>query len=247
MTQQQCLVVTGASRGLGLATLEALVEDGYAVATCSRNVSGELREMMEKYGNEQVLWQSCTVGDEDQEEAFLHSVDDWLGERVLYGLINNAGVAVDGVLATLPTIEIERIVATNLLGSIRLARLVLRRMLTSKTSGRIVNVSSIVGSRGYTGLAAYAASKAGMDGLTRALAREVGRREITVNSVAPGFLETDMSSTLPDRQRQQIIRRTPLGRLGQVDDVVPLIRFLISKDAQFITGQTIIVDGGITS
>jgi 3-oxoacyl-[acyl-carrier protein] reductase len=110
-----------------------------------------------------------------------------------------------------------------------------------------VNISSIIALRGYTGLAAYSASKAGMDGLTRALAREVGRRQITVNSVNPGYLETEMSTSLEQQQRQQIIRRTPLGRLGRVEDIVPLVQFLLSAEAAFITGQSIVVDGGVST
>jgi len=120
----------------------------------------------------------------------------------------------------------------------------LRHLLTRSGGGRIVNISSIIGLRGYTGLAAYSASKAGLDGMTRALAREVGRRGITVNSVAPGYLDTEMSERLEQRQRQQIINRTPQGRLGTVGDVVPVIRFLLGAEAGFVTGQTIVVDGG---
>jgi 3-oxoacyl-[acyl-carrier protein] reductase len=164
----------------------------------------------------------------------------------LYALVNNAAIAQDGVLATFPNVESERIIGVNLLGALRMARLMSRHLLGRRGGGRIINISSVIGSRGYTGLGAYSASKAGLDGLTRALAREVGRREITVNSVAPGYLDTEMSSRLAQQQRRQIIGRTPLGRLGTVDDVVPVIRFLLGPGAAFVTGQTIIVDGGAT-
>ena len=153
----------------------------------------------------------------------------------------------EGILATFPNVDSARILEVNLIGALRLARLATRHMLSRSGPGRIINISSIIGSRGYTGLAAYSASKAGLDGLTRALAREIGRRGITVNSLSPGYLETEMSSILGQRQRQQIINRTPLGRLGKVEDVVPVLRFLLSEGARFITGQTLIVDGGITT
>ena len=154
--------------------------------------------------------------------------------------------ASEGILASFPNVETERLIDINLLGAIRLSRLASRHMLARRQGGRVINISSIIGSRGYTGLAAYSASKAGMDGLTRSLARELGRRNITVNSVAPGYLDTEMSSRLGRQQRQQICNRTPLGRLGMVEDVVPVVRFLLSDDARFITGQIIVVDGGIT-
>ncbi len=122
----------------------------------------------------------------------------------------------------------------------------LRILLENRAGGRIVNISSIIGSRGYTGLAAYSASKAGLDGLTRALAREVGRRGITVNSVAPGYLRTDMSAALSGEQLNQIIRRTPLLRLGTVADITPAVKFLLGDEARFITGHTLMIDGGIS-
>ena len=149
-------------------------------------------------------------------------------------------------MATFPNVDSRRIIETNLLGSLYCARAAIRYMLKSKNGGRIINVSSIIGSRGYVGLGAYSASKAGVDGLTRSLAREVGRRQITVNSIAPGYMRTDMSLGLDDEQLNQIIRRTPLGRLATLDDIVPAVLFLLSEGAAMITGQVITVDGGIT-
>jgi 3-oxoacyl-[acyl-carrier protein] reductase len=241
----KCVMVTGGSRGLGLAIVAGLLRENYRVITCSRTCSKELEKLREK--TDRLYWGSCTLGVESEETAFFDEAVKWLGESTLHALVNNAGIASEGILATFPNVETEKIIATNLVASIRMTRLALREMITKRTHGRIINISSIVGSRGYTGLAAYSASKAGLDGFTRSVAREVGRRNITVNSIAPGYLETEMSAALEGRQRQQIINRTPLGRLGQVDDVVPVVRFLLSDDAAFITGQTIIVDGGITS
>jgi 3-oxoacyl-[acyl-carrier protein] reductase len=241
------LAVTGGSRGLGLAMIGELLEHGYAVATCSRERTPELDDLISRSGEERLFWSPCSIGDSGQEAAFFKAATDWAGEAGIYGLINNAAVAQEGVLATFPNVETERIIEVNLVGAIRMCRLALRHMLGRNTPARIVNISSIIGARGYTGLAAYSASKAGLDGLTRALAREVGRRDITVNSVAPGYLETDMSSRLEQRQRKQIVNRTPMGRLGTAGDVTPLILFLLSEGAAFITGQTIMVDGGISS
>ncbi len=242
---KQVVIVTGGARGLGLGVVEDLLAQGYAVATCSRKINPRVEEIS-RQEPERFFWRACQIGVEAEEETFFNAVVDWLGERALYGLVNNAGVAGEGILATYPSVDIERILDVNLVGALRLSRLFLRVMLSRNWKGRLINITSIIGSRGYTGLAAYAASKAGLDGATRALAREVGRREITVNSVAPGYLETEMSATLGDAQRQQIVRRTPLGRLGTVADVVPLVRFLLSEEARFMTGQTLIVDGGIT-
>lgn len=248
MNDNRVMVVTGGGRGLGLAVVQALLEGGYPVATCSRKMSRDLEGLVAKHSlNDKLMWQSCEIGNEhDEEAAFFQALVKWAGIRPLYGLVNNAGIAGEGILATFPNINTEEILRINLVGSIRMARLMLRALLSSRRHGRIINISSIIGSRGYTGLAAYSASKAGMDGLTRALAREVGIRQITVNSIAPGYLETDMSASLQSAQRLQIVRRTPLGRLGTVSDVVPLLLFLISDDAHFITGQTIAVDGGIS-
>ncbi len=238
------VVVTGGSRGLGLGIVSGLLRDGYRVATCSRSCSTELEKLLGEYP--QLFWHRCDLGSEPAETLFFEKVIEWVGTTPIYGLINNAGIAAEGVLATFPNVELERIIATNLVAAIRVTRLLLRHLLSQRRPGRIINISSIIGSRGYTGLAAYSASKAGMDGFTRSLARELGRRGITVNSIAPGYLETEMSSRLEQRQRQQIINRTPLGRLGTVEDVLPLVRFLLSDGSAFITGETIMVDGGIT-
>lgn len=237
------VIVTGGSRGLGLAITRALLNAGYAVATCSRQQGEELPGLLAQYPD-QLFWQQADIGVAASSQAFIDAAIQRFGAP--WALVNNAGIAREGILATLPLVEVDLLIQTNLTGAIQVARAVLRHMLSRPGGGRIINISSIIGQRGYTGLAAYAATKAGLDGLTRALAREVGRRQITVNSVAPGYLDTEMSGTLSGGQRDQIIRRTPMGRLGTADDVVPAILFLLGDGAGFVTGQTLTIDGGIT-
>jgi 3-oxoacyl-[acyl-carrier protein] reductase len=244
---QNGVIVTGGSRGLGLGLVLKLLAEGYRVATCSRKPTGAIEELQAEYRNrEKFFWAPCVLGSEDGEARFFGQACEWLGTGSLYGLVNNAAIAGEGILATFPTVNIASILEVNLFCALRMSRLASRVLLAQNRSGRVINISSIVGQRGYTGLTAYAASKAGLDGLTRALAREIGRRGITVNSLAPGYLDTDLSASLNQQQRQQILNRTPLGRLGQVADVVPLITFLLGPGGSFITGQTFVVDGGLS-
>ena len=237
------VIVSGASQGLGLAIASDLLANGYAVSMCSRARSSALDSLLARH--KQAFWMAADVADAEQVDYFVKTASE-AKQGQLWGLVNNAGVAKEGVLASFPNIESDALLQTNLHGALYMARAALRVMYTQQRGGRIINISSIIGSRGYTGLAAYSASKAGLDGLTRALARENGRRDITVNSIAPGYLDTEMSSGLPDKKREQIIRRTPLKRLGKVDDITPSVRFLLSDEAAFITAQTLTIDGGIT-
>ena len=239
------VMISGASKGLGLGLVKALLQHGYKVSCCSRTPSDELMQLAA--AQQQLKWFRADIADEQQCKDFVTSACAWANGTPLWGLINNAAIAQDGILATFPNVTTDSILQVNLHAAIYLAREALRVFLRQNSPGRIINISSIIGQRGYTGLAAYSASKAGLDGLTRALARENGRRGITVNSIAPGYMDTDMSADLAAEKRAQIIRRTPLGRLGSITDIAPTLLFLLSDNASFITGQTITIDGGITN
>lgn len=244
-SEKRHVIISGVSRGLGLETMRELLVQGYNVSGFSRKVSADIMSIQKSFGAEKFHFDEIDITSSEELTAFMAGAVDKNG--VPYALINNAAVAQEGILATLPEIEISRMIQINLEGAFRLTRLCLRHMLTSGTDGRIINISSVVGSRGYNGLAVYSATKAALDGLTRSLARELGKRRITVNSVAPGYMKTAMSAGLSEDNLSQIVRRTPLGRLAEIGDIVPLIIFLLSEQAAFITGQTILVDGGISS
>lgn len=241
------VIVTGGSRGLGAAMIEGLLADGYRVSTCSRKKSDNIARLLEAAEHKgRFFWGPCEVGEAEQVDRFVDDAVTWAGADGLWGLVNNAGVAQTGILASFPNAESEKIIRINLLGAIQVARAASEHLLKSDEGGRIINISSIIGSRGYNGMSAYSASKAGMDGLTRSLARELGRRAITVNSVAPGYVQTEMSSTLTPAQLAQIVNRTPLGRLAAEEDVLAAVRFFLSDGAAMITGQTLLVDGGVS-
>lgn len=239
--QDRHVIVSGGSRGLGRALVEGLLGEGCRVSTFSRSASDFTNSMAD---NPSLYFATADIADRTKTAEFLAAAEAKFG--IPFGLVNCAGVAVDGVLAVFPEDEIARVMEINLVGALVLTRRVVRRMLLSKAGGSIINISSIIGIRGYNGLSAYAATKGGLDAMTRALARELGDRRIRVNSIAPGYLETEMTHGLSDSQRNQIVRRTPLGRLGTPQDVVGPVKFLLSKEAEFVTGQVLVVDGGIT-
>ncbi len=241
--QPKSVIVTGGSRGLGAAVVEAFLDAGDRVATCSRSSTPAIETWAEKHGD-RFLHREFDARDRDASRAFVKDVRASFGRIDV--LVNNAGVAEEGVLALASEDDIDDVVDLNVKATIFLTKLVVRRMLPQE-SGRIINISSIVGRSGYRGLAIYSATKAALDGFTRAMAREVGARGITVNSVAPGYVRTDMTVGLDDAQLEQIVRRTPLGRLAEPADVVACVRFLASDDAAFVTGHVLVVDGGLTS
>lgn len=234
-------IVSGGSRGLGEALVKGLLDAGYCVSTFSRSPTVFTRGLK---AENRFFFATADVADEASLVGFLKCAHQRFGPP--YALVNCAAIAADGVLATISDEAIQTVLDVNLKGALRLTKLVTRRMLLAKQGGAILNISSIVGLRGYNGLAVYSATKGGLDAMTRALARELGQRQIRVNSIAPGYLETEMTRDLGQEQRSQIVRRTPLGRLGRPQDVVGAALFLLSPAAEFITGHVLVIDGGVT-
>lgn len=235
-------VVSGGSKGLGLSICKTLLAAGYRVATFSRKSAPELQRCIEESAG-RLLWAPVDVADETQLAEFLVRVKAAFG-RVGY-LVNSAGTASEGLLTMMKGKDVARMMEVNVCGAINLSKACVKQMMVGG-GGAVVNVSSVVGVRGYKGVGAYSATKAALDGLTRSLSKELGPMGIRVNSVAPGFMETEMTAELTERQKSRIVRQTPLGRLGTVEDVSSVVRFLLSDDARFITGQTFVVDGGLT-
>ena len=241
--RRKIALISGGSRGLGAELVTGFLERRYGVATLSRTRTAFITDMQRASTQRQFLW-SCVDGrDPEALQAFVKEVGERLGRIDV--LVNNAGMAIDGILATMRTREIIEVIEANLTAALVLARACSRFMLR-QGSGCIVNISSVHAIRGHSGVAVYSATKAALDGLTRSLARELGPRQIRVNSVAPGYFDSDMVSDMAEEQKRRIARRTPLGRLARIDEVANAVHFLASEQASFITGQTLVVDGGIT-
>ncbi len=232
------VIVTGTSSGLGQAIAQRLVSSGYrVVGIARREVSAD--SLGVDAGSYHHL--RYDLGDLDGIGAMVRSIIDEWGP--IYGLVNNAAIGTDGLLPTMHNSEIERLTRVNVTSPLILTKYVVRSMLSGRR-GRIINVSSIVAKTGYRGLAAYGATKAALEGMTYSLARDIGRRRITVNAVAPGFLATEMTSVLNDDNLKTIQRRSALGRFAELDEVAGTIEFLLSEDGAGITGTVLTVDAG---
>jgi 3-oxoacyl-[acyl-carrier protein] reductase len=241
------VIVTGASRGLGLGISQRLVEQGYRVIAIARGESEEMRQWRarnEAAKQSALLFQPFDLAEVEKMPAFIVEVRKEHGP--IYALVNNAGISFEGALAMIPASQIEQLIRVNVLSPILLTKHVVKGML-SAGEGRIVNISSIVASSGYSGLAAYGASKSALVGFTKSLAREVGRMGITVNAVAPGFIDTDLTKKLKEEDRDRIVRRSALRRLAQTDDVAGAVEYLLSERAKNITGTVLTVDAGSTA
>jgi 3-oxoacyl-[acyl-carrier protein] reductase len=243
MLNGQVAIVTGASRGIGEGILHALAKAGAtAVGTSTSDKGAEAISNALAGANAKGAGRVLDVRDAAQCAALVEKVQSEFGPVAI--LVNNAGVTRDNLLARMKDEEWDEIQATNLKPVFVLSRAVLRGMMKAR-SGRIVNVSSVVGFTGNAGQANYAAAKAGMVGFSKSLAREVGSRNITVNCVAPGFIETDMTRALADDQVKKLVENVPLGRLGRVEDIAQAVVFLCSPAAAYITGATLHVNGGM--
>lgn len=237
---RQVAIVSGGSRGLGAAIVKDLCTNGYRVATFSRNTTPALDELRRTHD---VFWQVVDARDGAASKDFVKRVFGTFGR--IDALVNSAAISLDGMLTLTSPADIKNLLAVNVEAPILLTHACAKVML-ARGSGAIVNVSSVNAVRGHAGVAVYSAAKAALDGLTRSLARELGPRNVRVNSIAPGYFESDMVKDMDAAAKERIAKRTPLGRLGRTDDIVGAVRFLLSKEAAFITGQTLVVDGGLT-
>lgn len=236
------VMVTGVSRGLGLAIVERLLGEGYRVLGYSRSESAAFKALKEAHPD-RLSFEPLDMADLDAvADAARRAIKT---HRPIYGLVNNAAVGTDGVLATMHRTDIEQLIATNLTGPIILTKYVMRSML-ARREGRIVHIGSIIGSTGFHGLSVYGATKAGLEGFTRSLSREAGKMQVTVNVVAPGYMETEMTAGLAGEKLDSVRRRAPLG-LPAPAEVAAAVSYLLTPEARSVTGSVITVDGGSTA
>ncbi len=238
------VLVTGGSRGIGLAIAGRLAGAGFNVIAVSRRESDELRAAITEAKQGNLHFRGCDLSAIDAIPAFVKQMRDEFG--AIYGLVNNAGIGTEGLLATMHNSEIEALVRLNVLSPVILTKYIVRHMMADG-EGRIVNISSIIASTGYNGLSVYGATKAAATGFTRSLAREVGKLGITVNAIAPGFIDTELTQNLGGEGRQKIASRSALKRLPEADDVASMVEYLLGEGGRNITGTVLTVDAGNTA
>ena len=239
---KKTIVISGVSKGLGAALCKKILSKGWIVAGFSRTSNQEIKYLQKKY-KKIFFFEKFHVTNKKKIESFIKKAQS---KGKIYGLINNAGIVDEDLIVRQKKEAIKNLIDVNLLGPIYLSSEVIKYLMING-EGRIINISSVVAKSGYKGTAVYSSTKSALEGLTRALSRELGSRNITVNAVAPGFMETNLTKNMSKDKLRQIIRRTPAGRAGKVTDMLGLINFLLSKEASFISGQTILVDGGLSA
>ena len=243
MSNQQVALVTGASRGIGAAIAQELGKQGAIVIGTATSASGaDAITTALKAANVNGVGMALDVTQPEQIETVLKQIAEQYGDVSI--LVNNAGITKDTLLMRMKDEDWDAVLDTNLKSVFRMSQAVLRPMMKART-GRIINISSVVGHMGNAGQTNYAAAKAGMTGFTKSMAQEVGSRGITVNCVAPGFIETDMTAELPEEIKAKMLERIAVGRLGQVYEIAATVAFLASPAAAYITGETIHVNGGM--
>jgi len=238
------VLVTGGSRGIGLGIAQRLADAGFNVIAVARRESDELRTAIGEAKQGNLHFRACDLSAVDELPAFVKAMRDEFG--AIYGLVNNAGIGTEGLLATMHNSDIEALVRLNVLSPVILTKYIVRHMMADG-EGRIVNISSIIASTGYNGLSVYGATKAAATGFTRSLAREVGKVGITVNAIAPGFIDTELTSNLGGEGRDRIAKRAALRRLPEVADVARMVEYLFSDGGRNITGSVLTIDAGNTA
>ena len=243
MLQGQIALVTGASRGIGAAIAKALGEQGATVIGTATTTEGAVQiSKTLKSAGITGIGIALNVNDAAQAEAALKAVADQFGDITI--LVNNAGITRDGLFMRMKDEDWDDVISTNLKSVYRMSQFVVRAMMKAR-AGRIINISSVIAHTGNAGQTNYAAAKGGMEGFTKALAREVAPRNITVNCVAPGFIDTDMTRALSEEHKNNLLQSIPMSRLGQAEDIAAVVAFLASPGAAYITGETIHVNGGM--
>lgn len=243
MSDQQVALVTGASRGIGAAIAQALGKQGAVIIGTATSASGaEAITAHLKTAGVNGVGMALDVTQPEQIDAVLKQISEQYGDVTI--LVNNAGITKDTLLMRMKDEDWDAVLNTNLKSVFHMSQAVLRPMMKAR-QGRIINISSVVGHMGNAGQTNYAAAKAGMTGFTKSMAQEVGSRGITVNCVAPGFIDTDMTAELPEEIKAKMLERIAVGRLGQAEEIAATVAFLASPAAAYITGETIHVNGGM--
>lgn len=244
MLDNKIALVTGASRGIGRAIAISLAKEGAMVIVNyngNKELAQEVCDLIVKEGGRAEIY-CCDVSDDKQSDEMIQSIIKTYGRLDI--LVNNAGITKDGLIMKMSEEDFDKVIAINLKGSFHCCKYAAKQMLKQR-GGRIINMSSVVGVMGNAGQANYAASKAGVIGLTKSLAKELGSRGVTVNAIAPGYIDTDMTAALPDDVKKKVVESVPMKRMGKADEIAQVVSFLASDRASYVTGQVIGVDGGM--